>query len=258
MSEVVSTADLWVALDRIAGTLDVLCERLSEPGPEPRVVAEPDPGLVAVLDQMRAQLRDMAQAVPAAPAEVVVPAPDLGPLNEAVRAMQETVKSLPDAIGKHFNIRVGGGGAGSITGPVGLKNTTGTAVDPATTSNVAAVKTAVDNMSTALQATTDQIEGYLDTVEAKLQSLIDATPATNLTARMSARVPATGYALWFDTADTSHIYTLEAPVAATSTSTGFRGVRVTKDASGNPVGKVQTNESATLTFSNRATDPGWS
>lgn len=79
-----------------------------------------------------------------------------------------------------------------------------------------------------------------------------------LTERMLAKAPASGYALWFDTADNSYLYTLEAPTDKTSSQTGFRGVRVTLDADGNPVGKVESNTAGTLTFDNRKTDGGWS
>lgn len=62
----------------------------------------------------------------------------------------------------------------------------------------------------------------------------------SLTGRLFSRNPAAGYALWLDTADATHIYIAEAPTASTGASTDFRGIRVPKDAGGNPVGKVQT------------------
>lgn len=60
-----------------------------------------------------------------------------------------------------------------------------------------------------------------------------------LTERMFARAPQDGYALWLDTADPTYIYIAEAPSADAGTAQTFRGIRVTKDASGNPLGKVQ-------------------
>lgn len=64
-------------------------------------------------------------------------------------------------------------------------------------------------------------------------------PDATLTARMFQRAPAEGYSLWLDTADATYIYIAEAPTAATGSQTTFRGIRVTKDASGNPLGKVE-------------------
>lgn len=63
--------------------------------------------------------------------------------------------------------------------------------------------------------------------------------ARGLTERMFSRAPMEGYALWLDTADVNHIYIAEAPVAQDGTGVGFRGIRVTKDVAGNPLGKVQ-------------------
>lgn len=61
-----------------------------------------------------------------------------------------------------------------------------------------------------------------------------------LAERMFARAPQSGYSLWLDTADATYIYIAEAPTADDGTATTFQGIRVTKDASGNPLGKVQT------------------
>lgn len=74
----------------------------------------------------------------------------------------------------------------------------------------------------------------------------------SLTERMFARAPLAGYALWLDTADVTHIYLAEAPVAQDGTGTGFRGIRVTKDVNGNPLGKVQTLDG--FTWDNRAAE----
>lgn len=86
---------------------------------------------------------------------------------------------------------------------------------------------------------------------------VAVTDDRTLTERMFARAPVAGYSMWFDTADTSYIYSLEAPSGVAAGSTGFRGIRTPKDALGNPVGKVQINTAGTLTFTNRTTDAGW-
>lgn len=93
-----------------------------------------------------------------------------------------------------------------------------------------------------------------------LQSLYALIPdgQAELTSRMRNAHPAAGYRLWHDTANALHIYVMEAPAAATAASTGFRGIRVTKDADGNPLGKVEVNPGGTLTFNNRTSDGGWS
>jgi hypothetical protein len=77
----------------------------------------------------------------------------------------------------------------------------------------------------------------------------------SLTARMKAFQPASGYRIWGDTAGT-YAYLLEAPLAATSSSAGFRGIRMPIVA-GALVGKIEENAGGTLTFDNRATDTGW-
>lgn len=61
-----------------------------------------------------------------------------------------------------------------------------------------------------------------------------------LTERMFARAPQTGWSIWLDTADATNIYIAEAVSAETAgTATTFQGIRVQKDALGNPLGKVQ-------------------
>lgn len=87
---------------------------------------------------------------------------------------------------------------------------------------------------------------------------VRVVPTYTLTERLMAKAPATDYALWLDTEDASYLYILEAPVATLASETGFRGIRITVSASGNPVGKVEINTAGTLTFDNRTTDLGWS
>lgn len=75
--------------------------------------------------------------------------------------------------------------------------------------------------------------------------------------RMKQFEAVTGYNMWTDTEDSDYIYVLEAPETATSTDTGFRGIRIPKGTTG-LIGKIEVNEGATLTFDNRKTDGGWS
>lgn len=89
------------------------------------------------------------------------------------------------------------------------------------------------------------------------QSQVDAlTGGATLTARMLAKSPQDGYVLWFDTGATDYLYILEAPEGTGAGDTGFRGVRITM-VSGAPVGPVEVNDAGTLTFTDRATDTGW-
>lgn len=67
-----------------------------------------------------------------------------------------------------------------------------------------------------------------------------AADARGLTERMFARAPQAGWSLWLDTADLTYIYIAEAVSTETAgTAITFQGIRVTKDATGSPLGKVQ-------------------
>ena len=61
----------------------------------------------------------------------------------------------------------------------------------------------------------------------------------SLTERMMARAPQANYSLYLDTADATYIYIAEGPTADTAASATAQGIRVTKDASGNPLGRVE-------------------
>lgn len=66
------------------------------------------------------------------------------------------------------------------------------------------------------------------------------TDLRGLTERMFARAPQSGWSLWLDTADATYIYIAEAVSSETAGSAAtFQGIRVTKDATGSPLGKVQ-------------------
>lgn len=73
----------------------------------------------------------------------------------------------------------------------------------------------------------------LTSLEADYRSLVE---------RMGVRAPASGYHLWLDVTSSAatYIYVCEAPDGAIATDNTFRGIRITLDASGNPLGAVQT------------------
>lgn len=84
---------------------------------------------------------------------------------------------------------------------------------------------------------------------------VTVTDTRGLVERMFVKAPQTGYNLWFDTADATYIYIAEAPIAANpATDTTYQGIRVTKDASGNPFGEVQ--QATGFAWNNRAA-AGW-
>lgn len=80
---------------------------------------------------------------------------------------------------------------------------------------------------------------HIDPAVAEALQTIVAQVERSLTDRMLAKAPQVGYQLWLDTADSTYIYIAEAPDGAVGTDTSFQGVRVAKDASGNPLGKVE-------------------
>lgn len=81
--------------------------------------------------------------------------------------------------------------------------------------------------------------------------------AGNMAFRLFNNQPAPGYRVWRDTDDLNHIYVIEAPAGTLSNETGFRGIRISKSATGLS-GVQEENSGGTLTFDNRTTDGGWS
>lgn len=71
---------------------------------------------------------------------------------------------------------------------------------------------------------------------------ITASIDRTLTERMFAKAPQANYSLYLDTADVTYIYIVEFPAG---TVTGGQGIRVVKDALGNPLGGVQTATNVT-------------
>lgn len=63
-----------------------------------------------------------------------------------------------------------------------------------------------------------------------------------LAERMNAKAPATGYTLWLDvtSSDLTNIFIAEAPVGTSAGTANFRGVRISLDALGKPIGAVET------------------
>lgn len=77
------------------------------------------------------------------------------------------------------------------------------------------------------------------------------TDIRGMVERMFAKAPQSGYNMWFDTADATYIYIAEAPVAANPASDAtYQGIRVTKDANGNPLGEVQ--QATAFVWNNRS------
>lgn len=66
-----------------------------------------------------------------------------------------------------------------------------------------------------------------------------AVSAAELTQRMLAKTPAVGWRLWFDTANAAHLYIAEAEAGTDADTATFRGIRITLDTAGNPVGPVE-------------------
>ena len=106
----------------------------------------------------------------------------------------------------------------------------------------------------ATNAALETLHDDLVALDVKVQALRDR----NLAERMMAKAPADDYRLWLDMSDANHLYILEAPSSNAAGDVGFRGVRVSLDADGNPVGIVEENTGGSLTFSNRTTDENWS
>lgn len=88
------------------------------------------------------------------------------------------------------------------------------------------------------------------------QALEDSKRIPTLTERMFAKRVETGYQLWLDTSDTSHLYTAEGPVGGDpALDATWRGVRVTLDATGFPNGPVEVADG--FVWDNRTSFGGW-
>lgn len=85
-------------------------------------------------------------------------------------------------------------------------------------------------------ATGTSIDTFVDPATGFNQQIVRVTG--NLTSRMFAKTPLDDYSLYLDTADVTYIYIAEGPTADTAASTTAQGIRVTKDALGNPLGRV--------------------
>lgn len=116
----------------------------------------------------------------------------------------------------------------------------------------------------ATQTTLAAVETAVDELETKIQSLVDATPALTLSARMFAKQPATGWRLWFDVRGTTahsngtfYLFIAEAAAADTGATGDHRGVRIPLSGSGGDmVGEVEENTA--FTWDDRLTDnTGW-
>lgn len=279
MSEIVTPEILYSQQAGIIGALESLASRLDgELKTRPVTVRqEADAALVAALDQLNAGVRELRELVakPLAPPEVNVAAPNLEPVQEAVAHLAELVSALPEQIGKRMNIRIAAGGVASPTSAVQIKDTVSATIDPATQPTLQGIRDRLDSMETILsgkgseatlasvKTNLDDLKLLVDTVEAKLQSLIDATPALSLSARMFARQPTTGWRIWLDTVGSAHtngtkyLFIAEALASDIAGTGAHRGIRIALDANGNPLGEVEENTA--FNWSTRLTvSTGWS
>lgn len=71
--------------------------------------------------------------------------------------------------------------------------------------------------------------------------LVAQIPESTLTSRMKAGQPTLNYRIWSDLANTSHWYIAEGPKDSDGTGGTHRGVRISLDADGKPVGEWQEN-----------------
>lgn len=188
MSEIVTPEILYSQQAGIIGALEALASRLDgELKTRPVTVRqEADAALVAALDQLNAGVRELRELVakPLAPPEVNVAAPNLEPVQQAVAHLAELVSALPEQIGKRMNIRIAAGGVASPTSAVQIKDTVSATIDPATQPTLQGVRDRLDSMETILsgkgseatltsvKTNLDDLKLLVDTVEAKLQSLI--------------------------------------------------------------------------------------
>lgn len=109
------------------------------------------------------------------------------------------------------------------------------------------------------------VSGTVSVTPPHLSSATDSVTVTGtvttgdirgLTERMFAKAPQSGWSIWLDTADATYIYLAEAVSTETAgTAATFQGIRVQKDAAGNPLGKVQTATAFAWTARGTA---GWS
>jgi hypothetical protein len=110
------------------------------------------------------------------------------------------------------------------------------------------VKQAVEDLGVSMRAIAGSAAygpsggGTVYLSDTQLAQLTSALGERSFTERMLAKAPATGFALWLDTADATYIYIAEAPSDAVAADAEFRGVRVVKDANGSPLGKIEVAE----------------
>lgn len=109
---------------------------------------------------------------------------------------------------------------------------------------------------TQLRASSVPVSGPL--TNAQLRSLpVGVSLTRTLTERMLAKQPASDtHRLWFDVADPSFIYTAEALAGSNPANDAvWRGIRVTLDADGTPVGAVQVGDG--FKWNDRSSFGGW-
>lgn len=185
--------------------------------------------LLALNDQIRELLSAVHRLQPVVnvePAPVVVQggepvALDLSPLLAALERLdvREDKGEVEELKGLRKDIETLGVAMRAIAGSMG--GTTGIGASVVTAAGDFPV---MNSNSHPLHVTVDNASG-------------SASDSRGLTERMFAKAPASGHTLYLDTADATYIYIAEAPVGGTANA---QGIRVTKDASGNPLGAVAT------------------
>lgn len=143
---------------------------LTTGGPEDEAIPvqlEAPAALLALLDQVQAAIRELRERqLP----EIIVPPLDLQPVIELMQEVKLILGEIPAALAK-------GGGAIRVSGGTRGAGDTVRVLDSGG-NNVDFAKEATQ-VTRASETTLVEVRDYLDTVETKLQSLIDRTPDTS-------------------------------------------------------------------------------
>lgn len=185
-------------------------------------------------EQLMATVNALREALLTMPApQVTVDAPDLAEIVNAVNGLRPSATA--DEIGEAIVARLSGDERGNIE-PVLIKLTKALETLDFRLKGIGNVGGGGGSAPGSTDVS-DRSERQLGRVTATVQNSL--TLSRTLTERMFARSPLEGFSLWLDTADPTYIYLAEAPTADGAATPSAQGIRVTKDAAGNPLGKVQ-------------------
>jgi hypothetical protein len=100
----------------------------------------------------------------------------------------------------------------------------------------------VTNVQSVIAGQSTAGGGSFPTVKVSPSGALQTELSSNLVSRMNARQPQDNYTLWLDvtSSDSTRIYIAEAPAGTAAGTASFQGIRITLDASGNPLGAVET------------------